>query len=178
MNKRYIIGLASGSSANGVEAALVEIEGAGLHLQPHLVHWLHQPYGADLRELILNTSRPGQTEIGQVSLLNRLVGEAFAAGARQVADRASFSLQKTVAKRGYIKAPFSAQAARQFTRALRAGALKTLAMRPHRFLQHDDTMLADRLSNVLLRATCSTTSDAVPRASQPSCQGQEILHAL
>jgi anhydro-N-acetylmuramic acid kinase len=93
---RWLIGLASGSSADGVDAALLESEGAGLELQVRLLHALHQPYGRDLRELILRGSGPGACEVRQLGLLHRLLGETFAAAARQVADRASFALQRVL----------------------------------------------------------------------------------
>src|SRR5262249_17944271 len=68
--------------------------GVGLDLQVRLVNALHQPFGRDLQELILRTSGPGPCETRQVSLLHRLLGETFAAAVRQVADRASLSLQR------------------------------------------------------------------------------------
>ena len=59
-----------------------------------LVHALHQPYPPELRELILRAAAGAEGETRQLSLLHRLLGETFAAAARQVADRASFSLQR------------------------------------------------------------------------------------
>ena len=94
MTTRCIIGLSSGSSADGVDAALVEIEGAGLGLRVRPVLTLHQPYHADLRDFIRRTSNPGKVDGKQTALLHRLLGETFAAAARQAADRASMSLQK------------------------------------------------------------------------------------
>jgi anhydro-N-acetylmuramic acid kinase len=94
VSARWVIGLASGSSVDGVDAALLEVNGVGLELQVRLVTALHQPYGRELRELIVRTSAPGTCETRQVSLLHRLLGETFAAAARQVADRASLSLQR------------------------------------------------------------------------------------
>lgn len=94
MNTRWMIGLASGSIVDGTDAALLETEGMGLELKVRLVHSLHQPYGRDLRELMLKLGRPGAAESRQLSLLHRLLGETFAAAARQVADRSSFSLAR------------------------------------------------------------------------------------
>jgi anhydro-N-acetylmuramic acid kinase len=94
MIPRCLIGLASGSSADGVDAALLEIEGAGLNLRVRLVQALHRPFPRDLRELILRASAAGPFEVRQVSLLHRLLGETFAATARQVADQSSMSLQQ------------------------------------------------------------------------------------
>lgn len=94
MSTRWIIGLASGSSADGVDAALMAVEGTGLHLKACLAHWLHQPFGKELRDLILRVGQGENGSVKQIALLHRLLGEAFAAGARQVADRASMSLHK------------------------------------------------------------------------------------
>jgi anhydro-N-acetylmuramic acid kinase len=95
MTTRYLIGLASGSSADGVDAALIEVEGVGLELRARLVQAAHQPYSGELRDLILRVSGgTAECETRQVSLLHRLLGETFAAATRQVADQASFSLQR------------------------------------------------------------------------------------
>jgi anhydro-N-acetylmuramic acid kinase len=92
MSSRWLIGLSSASSADAADAALVEIEGVGLSLKARVVRSLRQPYSPDLRELIRKVSGVAPCEIREVSLLNRLLGETFAAAARAVADRASFSL--------------------------------------------------------------------------------------
>jgi anhydro-N-acetylmuramic acid kinase len=93
MSKRWIIGLASRSSGEGLEAVLLETEGAGLNLQTRLLHSLHQPLAPELRDLLLRFGPVESVELRQVSLLHRLLGETFAGAARLVADRASFSLQ-------------------------------------------------------------------------------------
>jgi anhydro-N-acetylmuramic acid kinase len=93
MSKRWIIGLASRSSGEGVEAALVEAEGAGLNLQTRLLYSFHQPLAGELRELLNHFGPAASLEVRKVSLLHRVMGETFAGAARQVADRASFSLQ-------------------------------------------------------------------------------------
>jgi anhydro-N-acetylmuramic acid kinase len=94
MMTRTLIGLASGSTADGVDASLLEVEGVGLNVQVRPVLALHQPYSRDLRDLIQRVAAPGPVEGQQVGLLHRLLGETFAAAARQAADRASLSLQK------------------------------------------------------------------------------------
>lgn len=94
MTTRWVIGLASGSSADGVEAALAEVTGVGLSLRARLIGAAHQPYPRDLSDMLLRASGAAPCEVRQVGLLHRLLGETFAAAARHVADRASFSLQK------------------------------------------------------------------------------------
>ncbi|MGE3807095.1 MAG: anhydro-N-acetylmuramic acid kinase [Gemmataceae bacterium] len=91
---RWLIGLASGSCADGVEAALLEVEGVGLNLNVRPIHSVQQVYPRDLRALVMQACSPAPCEVKQVSLLHRLLGETFAAAARHVADKASFSLQR------------------------------------------------------------------------------------
>jgi anhydro-N-acetylmuramic acid kinase len=94
MNTRWIIGLASGSSADGVDATLLELNGVGLDLSVRPLGALHQAYPHDLRDLLLRQGMLQGSEVKQASLLHRLLGETFAASARQIADRVSFSLQR------------------------------------------------------------------------------------
>jgi anhydro-N-acetylmuramic acid kinase len=94
MTTRWIIGVSSGCNAPGVDAALLELEGAGQDLRVRLLHALHQGYPRDLRELIERVSGAAPVGLKQVSLVHRILGETFASAARQVADQASFSLQK------------------------------------------------------------------------------------
>lgn len=94
-SKRWIIGLSSGSSADGVDAALLEATGVGMELQAQTLLALHQPHPVDLRERILGISSGASTgDARQISLLHRLLGETFAHAARQVADQASCSLSQ------------------------------------------------------------------------------------
>jgi len=78
-----IVGLMSGTSADGVDAAVVELHGAPPHLAWKLLRHVHRPYPAALRTAIFSAFRP---ETGTVDLLCRLnfeLGEFFAAAALQ-----------------------------------------------------------------------------------------------
>jgi anhydro-N-acetylmuramic acid kinase len=55
---------------------------------------VHEAYPRDLCNLLLRFGTTASGEAKQVGLLHRLLGEAFASAARQVADQASFSLQE------------------------------------------------------------------------------------
>src|SRR5262245_25568395 len=91
MTTRWTIGLAPGSTAVGVDGALLEIEGVGLELRVRRLHATHLAYPDDLRELLrLCATEP---TLRQISLAHRLLGDACAAAARFTADGASFSLQ-------------------------------------------------------------------------------------
>jgi anhydro-N-acetylmuramic acid kinase len=91
---RWIIGLSSGSSLDGVESALVEVEGAGLEMGIKLAHFSYQDYPRELRQLMLQVASANGHRPRETSLLHRLLGETFAVATRQVADQAHVSLQK------------------------------------------------------------------------------------
>jgi anhydro-N-acetylmuramic acid kinase len=92
--RRWILGLASGSTADGVDAALVEITGVGLAMHFQLRHALTQPYPRDLRDLLLNLGAGQPVPPRQLSLAHRILGEAFSAATRQVANEATCALQQ------------------------------------------------------------------------------------
>src|SRR5947209_919008 len=96
MNSRWLIGVAPGSSLQGIDAVLVQVQGTGLDLTARVVHALHHPYPRDLVTLSVRLRSVPPAEMKQVSLLHRLMGETLALAARQVADRASFSLQQVL----------------------------------------------------------------------------------
>jgi len=93
MSPRWFIGLSSGSSLSGVDAALVRVEGTGLDMQPRLQHFLHQAYPRDVGELLRAASGAAPTPVRTVALLHRLLGELFAGSVRRVAEEAKFDLR-------------------------------------------------------------------------------------
>ncbi|MFQ5751791.1 MAG: anhydro-N-acetylmuramic acid kinase [bacterium] len=75
---KLTVGLMSGTSMDGVDAALVEIQNQGLQTELELVHFLTLPYPDGLKEKILEYSTPGQGSVDQICRLNVLLGEIFA----------------------------------------------------------------------------------------------------
>ncbi len=94
MTTRWLIGLSSGTTADGVDAALLQAQGVGMELRLTLQHFLHQPYPADLRDMMRHIGATSNGTVKHAGLLHRLLGETFAQAARQVADQASFPLHK------------------------------------------------------------------------------------
>jgi anhydro-N-acetylmuramic acid kinase len=93
-SRRYLIGLASGSTSDGVDAALLEANGVGLEQRLSVKHSLHKPYQRDLRDLLSKVSVGQAVPPRQISLAHRLLGEAFAAAGRQVAEEHQGGLQQ------------------------------------------------------------------------------------
>jgi anhydro-N-acetylmuramic acid kinase len=81
-----VIGLISGTSADGVDAALVEIAPGAEWPAPRLLAWGTVPYPPGLRERVLAVASGGSTE--QVCHLNAYLGELFAAAAAHIAHEA------------------------------------------------------------------------------------------
>jgi anhydro-N-acetylmuramic acid kinase len=88
--RRRIIGLLSGTSADGTDAALCEIEGAGEDTRLVSSTFLTIPFERQLRERIFRLAQADATELCDVDVL---LGEAFAAAAREVCVAAGVSIE-------------------------------------------------------------------------------------
>ncbi len=81
-----VIGLMSGTSADGVDAALVDIRGSGHALRVRPVAFRRTPYPADLQRRILAASADGSA--ADICHLNAVLGEWFARAALRVIRQA------------------------------------------------------------------------------------------
>jgi len=74
-----VVGLMSGTSADGVDAAVVDIQGTGHRLKAKLLKHVGRPYSPRLRQHILQICERGS--VGQICHLNAVLGEVFAKAA-------------------------------------------------------------------------------------------------
>jgi anhydro-N-acetylmuramic acid kinase len=79
-----IVGLISGTSADGIDAALCEILGAPSHIQAHIVHAITHPYPDGLQQRIHNTCLPELSRVDDICQLNAELGEHFAQAVQHV----------------------------------------------------------------------------------------------
>ena len=86
---KLVLGLMSGTSADGVDAALVRIEGCGLTSKIDVVAHTTAPYPDRLRERVLAL---GDADSGEICRLNFTLGEFFAAAGRRLVLEAGFEL--------------------------------------------------------------------------------------
>ena len=84
-----IIGLMSGTSADGVDAALVEVVGAAGDLKTRLVCGRTFPFEPAMRERILKCCDVDRSRVDQIADLNVSLAEVFAQGALQLIKEAS-----------------------------------------------------------------------------------------
>ncbi len=87
-----VIGLISGTSMDGVDAALLTIEGCGLNTRAALKGAIILAYPSELKERLLLSCDPHTSSVDEICRLNFMVGEHFAAAAREVAALCSLRM--------------------------------------------------------------------------------------
>jgi anhydro-N-acetylmuramic acid kinase len=85
-----VIGLMSGTSADGVDAALVRITGASTHPRIHPLGFSSLSYGRELQRRILQLSSNGH--VADICHMNAYLGELFAKAALRVAKKSAVPL--------------------------------------------------------------------------------------
>lgn len=87
-----VIGLMSGTSADGIDAALVHIERNTQAIQVQVRAFQTYPFSEEMREAILQASNPSRGTVDLLCRLNVALGEAFAGAASEVASQAGIPL--------------------------------------------------------------------------------------
>src|SRR6478672_9222366 len=77
-SSRVIAGAMSGTSADGVDVALVRIDGTGLEMSARLVHHHHAPYEAALRAAIFGCRNAGEIRLSDLASLARAISLVYA----------------------------------------------------------------------------------------------------
>lgn len=73
-----VLGMISGTSHDGIDAALIEFDLQGGTLHGTVLHTATTPYAAGLRDHLLRALPPGQLQFADVCQLDTLIGQAFA----------------------------------------------------------------------------------------------------
>jgi anhydro-N-acetylmuramic acid kinase len=82
-----VLGLMSGTSADGIDVALARISGAPPRLAVALENFVTLPFPAAVRAVILRLANGGPTTTGEISQLNVLLGRLFARAALEACRR-------------------------------------------------------------------------------------------
>ena len=90
----YIIGLMSGSSVDGVDAALVDVQGQSVDLAVEVLAHASYPYQSTLRDQLLTVSDPETSSVDLICHLNVALGHCFADAAFAVAKVANIPLNQ------------------------------------------------------------------------------------
>ncbi|MFT4416251.1 anhydro-N-acetylmuramic acid kinase [Fredinandcohnia humi] len=89
----YVVGLMSGTSLDGIDAAVVAISEVSNQVKLKLIHYSTLPFTETLRARILQLCDPKQACIEEISLMNMLLGEQFAEAAKKVVREASLEMK-------------------------------------------------------------------------------------
>lgn len=92
--KKLVIGLMSGTSVDGIDAALVEIKGNGINTKIRQLFFKTYPYPKGLKELILKNSLRDTSNVEDICRLNFLIGKLFAKAALNLCKDFGISINK------------------------------------------------------------------------------------
>ena len=91
---RLAVGLISGTSMDGIDAALVRLTGSADQPRVRLLAFSTLPYPSEVRQWIMRIAAGEQTSAQEVSRLNFLLGQLFAEAALQVCREAHVPPQR------------------------------------------------------------------------------------
>ena len=91
---KKVIGLMSGTSVDGVDAALVEIQGHGLGTQVELLAFYSHPFETEVRNRIFDLFQPETSRVHEICQMNFLIGEIFADAALAVIREAEIQVEE------------------------------------------------------------------------------------
>ena len=94
MKENLAIGLMSGTSADGVDAALVKIFGSGMKTKVQLVSFETFPFPEQVKEMVLSASSSSRGTVDLVCHLNFRLGDIFANAALNVLKKANVENSK------------------------------------------------------------------------------------
>ncbi|MFI8685072.1 anhydro-N-acetylmuramic acid kinase AnmK [Rossellomorea sp. NPDC077527] len=93
MSKRLAVGLMSGTSVDGVDAALVSIEGAGTDTVVELVHYSTTPFPQQVKKKIFDVMSPTDSSTPLLSSLHFELGEVYSDAVLKVCLEANISVE-------------------------------------------------------------------------------------
>ena len=89
---RRVVGLMSGTSVDGIDAALVEIGGSDQAPEVRLLAFEDRPWPEGVREQIFPLFRPETATVDKIGYMNFLMGEIYAQAVVSVMEKAGLTL--------------------------------------------------------------------------------------
>lgn len=90
--EKYIVGIMSGTSLDGIDAALVKIDGYGENTKVDLIKYIKKDMPEDIKEEIMNCCEVNRSDVRTICSLNFKLGYIFADAAKEVCKEANFSM--------------------------------------------------------------------------------------
>lgn len=89
----YIVGLMSGTSLDGIDAALVHIENSGANTKVKLVEFITHPFPNHVKQEIVQSLSKSDSNVQLICSLNFKLGKLFADSVKEVCKKANFRLE-------------------------------------------------------------------------------------
>lgn len=93
-SEKWVIGLMSGTSLDGIDAAVVRVTGCGAETGVELVHFLSEPYPPEVRARLRELCTRERSDVALVCGMNFYLGERFAQAALAAAAAAGLSMNE------------------------------------------------------------------------------------
>ncbi len=90
---KLVVGLMSGTSADGIDAVLVEIKNNGVKTKLRQIAFETYPYSSSLKNFILKNSDVKTARLDDITRLNILLGEFFADAAMKIVKRVKLDIK-------------------------------------------------------------------------------------
>ncbi len=94
MHVMYIAGIMSGTSLDGIDVALVHIEGSGVKSKVELIHFNTVPFCNDIKNEIQQSLSIENSNVQLICSLNFKLGLCFANAVKEVCKESNVSLEK------------------------------------------------------------------------------------
>jgi len=95
-HEKYVIGLMSGTSVDGIDAALVKITGNFTNTHVEEIVFENFPFPGDLREKVFRLFQPESSSSRDICHMNFLLGEAFAQAAITITQKAKANINAKI----------------------------------------------------------------------------------
>ena len=86
-DKKYVIGLMSGTSVDGIDAAIVEISGHGLETTVDLIAFETFPFPSEVPQRILALCHPDTGRVDDICEMNFYIGHLFAEAVKHILQK-------------------------------------------------------------------------------------------
>lgn len=93
-NKKLAIGLMSGTSMDGIDACLVEIEGNYIDTKINVIDFLTLEYTKEEKKRILNLCNVNTSRVDEVCYMNTYLGNKMGQAALSVCDKARIGIEE------------------------------------------------------------------------------------
>ncbi|ERI95215.1 anhydro-N-acetylmuramic acid kinase [Clostridiales bacterium oral taxon 876 str. F0540] len=92
--ERYVVGLMSGTSLDGIDSALVKVSGSGESTRVELIDFINKDIPEDIKKEIMDCFSTTKSNVELICSVNFKLGYLFAQAVKDVCEKAKFDINK------------------------------------------------------------------------------------